>query len=115
MLVQRPTISLKYTNQVGGWEKMTTKTPRQNRLDKLLNLLGKKRAVSIPVEVYKKVGQYAYAHAQRESFWKALLRPRTQPPPAGWVYIEELQVDPASDVQPAECDEMPNESLESDG
>ena len=53
---------------------MTIKLPQPSMGDKILKLLGKKRGVKVPAEVYEKFGPYVYAMAQKESFWKALLR-----------------------------------------
>ena len=53
---------------------MTIKLPQPSIGDKILKLLGKKRGVKVPSEVYEKFGPYVYAVAQKESFWKALLR-----------------------------------------
>ena len=53
---------------------MTIKLPQPSMGDKILKLLGKKRGVKVPSEVYEKFGPYVYVMAQKESFWKALLR-----------------------------------------
>ena len=53
---------------------MTIKLPQPSIGDKILKLLGKKRGVKVPSEVYEKFGPYVYVTAQKESFWKALLR-----------------------------------------
>ena len=53
---------------------MTIKLPQPSMGDKILKLLGKKRVVKLPSEVYEKFGPYVYATAQKEPFWKALLR-----------------------------------------
>ena len=53
---------------------MTIKLPQPSIGDKILKLLGKKRGVKLPSEVYEKFGPYVYAAAQKEPFWKALLR-----------------------------------------
>ena len=66
---------------------MTYKIPKENFADRLLALMGKKRAVRLPVEVYQELGPYIYAKAEKESFWRAMLRPKNQNPPAGWIYI----------------------------
>ena len=65
---------------------MTYKIPKENFADKLLALMGKKRAIRIPTEAYKKYGPYVYAKTERESFWRALFRSKNQNPPAGWIY-----------------------------
>jgi hypothetical protein len=67
---------------------MTYKILNENFADKILALLGKKRAVRIPTEAYEKLGPYVYAKTGGESFWRALFRPKKQNPPAGWIYVE---------------------------
>ena len=69
---------------------MTIELPKTTFVDKLLGLIGKKRAVRFPFELYDKLGPYVYAVAQKESFWRALLRPKDQPPPEGWVYPDQI-------------------------
>lgn len=55
---------------------MTITSPKPNLLDKILSFVGKKRRMVVPKGVYKKYGPYVFAQARRESFWKALLRPK---------------------------------------
>jgi hypothetical protein len=50
--------------------------------DRLLARIGKKRAVFIP-SMTRPSGYYV---APRESFLRALLRPRGRPLPKGWAY-----------------------------
>ena len=69
---------------------MTIELPKTTFVDKLLGLIGKKRAVRFPFELYDKLGPYVYAVAQKESFWRALLRPKDQPRPEGWVYPDQI-------------------------
>jgi hypothetical protein len=69
---------------------MTTRVPKQNLADKVLIFLGKKRGVIMPTDVYQEFGPYVIAHAKRESFWKALLRPRGAPLPGGVLDWEEF-------------------------
>ena len=69
---------------------MTIKLPKTTFADKLLALIGKRRAVRMPFEVYEKLGPYVYAQAVKESFWRALLRPKNQDPPEGWVYLDQI-------------------------
>ena len=40
---------------------MTFKIPKENFADRFLALIGKKRAIRIPTEAYKKYGPYVYA------------------------------------------------------
>ena len=65
---------------------MTIRFPKSTFGDKLLALAGKKRAVYIPDDIYKKLGPYIIVQAKRESFWRALFRNKNQNPPAGWIY-----------------------------
>jgi hypothetical protein len=55
-----------------------------NIIDTILSALGKQRAVLIPnTNQDQKYGIYV---ARRESFLRALFRPKGQPPPVGWMY-----------------------------
>jgi hypothetical protein len=65
---------------------MTIKLPQKSILDRFLESIGKKRAVKIPENVYEKFGPYVYAKAQKESFWRALLRPKDAELPEGYTY-----------------------------
>jgi hypothetical protein len=67
---------------------MTIKIPKKTIGDRVLKALGKKRGVQIPAETHKQFGPYAYATAQKESFLKALLRPKDEPLPDGMVDID---------------------------
>jgi hypothetical protein len=69
---------------------MTIKLPKTTIADKLLALIGKRRAVRMPFEAYKNLGPYVYAQAEKESFWRALIRPENQDPPEGWVYPDQI-------------------------
>ncbi len=69
---------------------MTVKIPKPTMTDRILNLLGKKRAIHIPDDVHKEYSPYGYMQAQRESFLKALLRKKGEELPEGWVYLEDL-------------------------
>jgi hypothetical protein len=56
---------------------MTIRIPKESLPDKILKALGKKRGVKIPAGVFKKFDPQkvdVYVIAQKESFWKALLR-----------------------------------------
>jgi len=70
---------------------MTIRIPKKSFIDRFLVLLGKKRAVRIPSAVYEKYGPYAYAKAEKESFWNALIRSKYRKPPAGWIYPEDFR------------------------
>jgi hypothetical protein len=67
---------------------MTIKIPEKTIGDRVLKALGKKRGVQIPADAHKQFGPYAYATAQKESFLKALLRPKNEPLPDGMVDID---------------------------
>jgi len=57
--------------------------------DKLLAVMGKKRAVFIP-DIYSRFGKYAYGRAVKESFLEALIRPKNQDLEKGWFYQDEI-------------------------
>jgi len=72
---------------------MTIRLPQPSILDHLLRAMGKKRAVYLPRPQGER-GQYAYMVARKESFLKALLRPKDEPLHDGCVdvfEVEELQ------------------------
>ena len=70
---------------------MTMKLQSPDRWDRLLARLGKERAVRMPTGTYKKFGPYVYAACQKESFVRALLRPKGRPAPAGYMYPSALR------------------------
>ena len=55
---------------------MTIKVPPLSIFDKFLYFIGKTRGVFIPTKVHSEYGQHVYAISIKESFWKALLRPK---------------------------------------
>ena len=57
--------------------------------DKLLAVMGKKRAVFIP-DIYSRFGKYAYGRAVKEAFLSALLRPKDKNLRDGWFYPDEI-------------------------
>ena len=57
--------------------------------DKLLAVMGKKRAVFIP-DIYSRFGIYAYGRAVKESFLETLIRPKNQELEEGWFYQDEI-------------------------
>jgi len=65
---------------------MTIRIPKENFADKFLAMMGKKRALWIPTDVYKRYGPYVIVQARKESFWRALARSKNQEPPGGWFY-----------------------------
>ena len=81
---------------------MTIKLSEPNIFDQFLNFLGKKRGVFIPTKAYEDYGQYVYAVAKKENYWKALLRPADKPLPEGSMDIFEcgnLTNDPKDNSQ----------------
>ena len=69
---------------------MTIELPKTTFADRLLASIGKKRAVRPPFEVYEKLGPYVYARARKEPLWCALVRPKNQDPPEGWIYPDQI-------------------------
>jgi hypothetical protein len=69
---------------------MTIEMPKTTFVDRLLALIGKKRAVRIPFEAYDKLGPYVYLRVLKEPFWRALVRPKNQDPPEGWIYPDHI-------------------------
>jgi hypothetical protein len=67
---------------------MTIQMPKKTIGDWILGLVGKKRAFYVPADVYKTHGPYVFVQATRESFWRAVLRPKNISPPSGWAYID---------------------------
>ncbi|MBW2643473.1 MAG: hypothetical protein JRC89_08905 [Deltaproteobacteria bacterium] len=65
---------------------MTIRIPNPNLADMFLKFLGKKRAVHLPTNLGK-FGPYYQATGIRESFWKALFRPKSKKLPEGTVDI----------------------------
>jgi len=65
---------------------MTFRIPKETFADRILAMIGKKRAIWIPRDVYKRFGPYVIVQARSESFWQALFRPKNQEPPEGWFY-----------------------------
>jgi hypothetical protein len=68
---------------------MTIRIPEKTIGDKLLKTLGKKRGIHIPTEDYRQFGPYVYSTARKESFLRALLRPKDRPLPEGMIDIWE--------------------------
>lgn len=59
---------------------MTIRVPQEDFFDKILKKLGKKRRIVFPEnidEIYKRFGPHVQIYAKKESFFKALLRPKT--------------------------------------
>lgn len=70
---------------------MTIRMPEANIFDRFLRSIGKKRGVKFPGKTYEKFGQYVYANALKENFWKALLRPANQSLPADLVDLFQIE------------------------
>ena len=65
---------------------MTIRIPKPNFADKFLRLIGKKRAVRLPTNMGR-LGQHFQVVGIRESFWKALIRPKNRMLPEGTVDV----------------------------
>ena len=65
---------------------MTIRIPNPNLADMFLKFLSKKRAVHLPTNLGK-FGPYYQAPGIRESFWKALFRPKSKKLSEGTVDI----------------------------
>ena len=64
--------------------------PERSFADSVLHLCGKQRAVFVPTDGVN--GDIrTYRRALKESFWKALLRPRGTELPRGWLYPSVLE------------------------
>jgi hypothetical protein len=70
---------------------MTIRIPEPSIGDKVLRLVGKKRALIIPKVRVERKEIDIYAVAVKESFWKALFRPRKSQLPNGSVDYENFQ------------------------
>ena len=68
---------------------MTVRIPSRTLGDRILGVLGKKRAVFIPGDVYREHGPYVYAQAKREGFFKALFGGKELK--EGWVYLDDFE------------------------
>jgi hypothetical protein len=69
---------------------MTIIFPEPTFGDKLLAVIGKKRAIFIP-DIYRKFGIYAYGRAVKEPFLYALIRPKNKELEEGWFYQDEIK------------------------
>lgn len=73
---------------------MTIRMPKESLPDKILKALGKKRGVKIPAGVFKKFDPQkvdVYAIAQKESFWKALLRSKDEELPEDFFNLYDFE------------------------
>jgi len=67
---------------------LTLRIPDPDFGDTILRHFGKKRGLIFPTGDFESKGIGIYAIAKKESFWKALLRPRNYKLPAGSVDYE---------------------------
>jgi len=72
---------------------MTIRIPEKTIADRILKALGKKRGIHIPLDAYDRFGPHAYACAQKESFWSALLRAKSAELPTGMMDIDAYRKD----------------------
>ena len=71
---------------------MTIRMPHISIGDRVLKALGKKRGFRLPTEAYEKFGPYVSAVAQKECFWRALVRAKDSNLPNG--YADLFSFDP---------------------
>jgi len=64
---------------------MTVQLVKRGLIDKVLRLIGKRRAFYIPFDN----SQYGYSQPYPESIFRTLLRPAGQPLPEGMFYMED--------------------------
>jgi hypothetical protein len=85
---------------------MTLRIPSLSVTDRLLRILGKRRALIIPVGAYEKFGPYVIAMAKKEPFLKALLRPKAKALPPGTIdlfsFCEALTEESTQRPEPSE-------------
>jgi hypothetical protein len=74
---------------------MTLRVQPPGLADRILALLGKRRAVCLP----SMKEPYGYYIAKRESFLRALVRPRGMPPQSGWFYPDAMENGPTADPE----------------
>jgi hypothetical protein len=68
--------------------------PKEGLPDKILKAFGKKRGARIPAGVFKKFGPQivdVYVIAQKESFWKALLRSKNEDLPEDFFNLYDFE------------------------
>ncbi len=70
---------------------MSIKLPHATLSDRILNLLGKQRAVYAPSGTEPKLGPHTYEVLRKESFWRALFRGKNVSLPEGWVYLDNIK------------------------
>lgn len=67
---------------------MTVELPKFGFVDRLLLLLGKRRAVWVPDVAEQVYGRAVYAKARKESVWRTLTRKKNAPLSQGWMYLD---------------------------
>jgi len=70
---------------------MTVRVSPPTFSDTILHLFGKRRAIYIGTPLNRELEKYQYRQAQRESFWKALLRKKNTQLPPHWVYLDDIR------------------------
>jgi hypothetical protein len=65
---------------------MTIRIPKPSMADRFLRILGKRRAVQLPSNMGQ-FGDHFQAVGIKESFWKALIRPKNRKLPESTVNI----------------------------
>ncbi len=68
---------------------MTIRIPKMNIVDRLLAIVGKRRAVYIPEDTTQK--PYGVFKARKESLIRTVLRSKNETLPAGWYYLDSLE------------------------
>jgi len=72
---------------------MSIKLPHATPSDRILNLLGKQRAVYVPSDTESKFGPHMYKVLRKESFWSALFRGKDVSLPEGLVYLDDINLE----------------------
>ena len=73
---------------------MTIRMPKEGLSDKILKALGKKRGAKIPAGIFKKFDPQlvdVYLIAQKESFWKALIRHKDEDLPEDFFNLYDFE------------------------
>jgi len=77
---------------------MTIRLPKHDVFDDILRIFGRRRAVYIPPNSYKKFGPYSVIVTKKEPFIKALFSSKDRILPNGWVYLDDLNVITGLDI-----------------
>ena len=70
---------------------MTIRLPKISFGDRILKAFGKKRGLRLPEKAHEKFGPHVYAVAQKESFWRALIRSKDGDLTNGYVDLFSFQ------------------------